>query len=51
MSNYVSRADLHMHTCHSDGAPTVKALLELNGIFLPPAMLWLVAKHAPGLFY
>lgn len=28
MSNRIGRADLHMHTCHSDGAPTVNALLE-----------------------
>src|SRR5262245_8456194 len=28
MSNLTGRADLHMHTCHSDGAPTVDALLE-----------------------
>ncbi len=28
MSNRVGGADLHMHTRHSDGAPTVRALLE-----------------------
>lgn len=27
MNTRIGRADLHMHTCHSDGAPTVRALL------------------------
>src|SRR5437773_851022 len=28
MTHTMGRADLHLHTCHSDGAPTVRALLE-----------------------
>jgi predicted metal-dependent phosphoesterase TrpH len=28
MTHTTGKADLHLHTCHSDGAPTVRALLE-----------------------
>src|SRR5689334_11522074 len=28
MTNRMGRADLHMHTRHSDGAPTVRGLLD-----------------------
>src|SRR5438132_12795283 len=27
MMHTMGRADVHLHTCHSDGAPTVRALL------------------------